>query len=241
MVAIVSGGAKGIGNAIVKAFVANGDKVAFCYKSSEDSAVELCREMNADGNLNCIAIKCDIRNADDVKSFVKQTIDVFGNIDTVVNNAGIAYSGLLMDMEQKDWRNVMATNLDSMFYMAKECIPHMLEKGGSVINISSVWGIYGASMEVAYSASKAGIIGFTKALAQEMGRAGIRVNCIAPGVIDTDMNALHSKEVMEDLVDRTALARLGKPKDVADMAVFLASEKGKFITGQIIEVGGGFR
>lgn len=241
MVAIVSGGSRGIGREIVKTFVAKGVKVAFCYKTSEDEALQLCSTLNNDGNLNCIAIKCDVRNAEEIENFVKTTIAVFGKIDVVVNNAAIAYNGLLIDMEQKDWRNVMETNLDSVFYMSKECIPHMLDGGGCIINISSVWGIYGASMEVAYSAAKAGVIGLTKALAQEVGRAGIRVNCIAPGVIDTDMNSIHSNEVMDDLIDRTALCRIGVPKDVADAVVFLASEEGKFITGQVIEVGGGFR
>lgn len=241
MVAIVSGGARGIGKEIVKTFVKNGHKVAFCYNKSEDEALQLCNQLNGDSNLNCIAVKCDVRDYDNVKSFVKTTIEVFGQIDVVVNNAGIANYDLLMDLSVKDWNNIMSTNLDSVFYMCKECLPHMLTTGGSIVNISSVWGVYGASTEVAYSASKAGMIGLTKALAQEIGSSGINVNCIAAGVIDTDMNKEHSQQTKEDLIDRTPLGRIGTVQDIAETAMFLASKKGKFITGQVIEVSGGFR
>lgn len=241
MVVIITGGSRGIGKEIVKAFVKNGDKVAFCYFKEEERAAELLRQLNTNNTLNCIAVKCDVRNSDEIKNFVKQTISVFGKIDIVVNNAGISNYGLLMDLKNNEWRNVMSTNLDSIFYMCRECIPYMLNSGGSIINISSVWGIYGASTEVAYSASKAGVIGLTKALAQEVGSAKITVNCIAPGVIDTDMNKVHSQEIMKELVEKTALERIGDAKEVADLAVFLASEKAKFITGQVIEVAGGFK
>ncbi len=241
MVALVTGGAKGIGKEVVKIFVAAGYKVAFCYNSSEQQALELCNQLNGNSELNCIAVKCDVRNFENVKSFVQTIVDVFGRIDVVINNAGIADYSLLMDMDVKGWRNVMSTNLDSVFYVCNQCLPHMLENGGAIVNISSVWGIYGASCEVAYSASKAGVIGLTKALAQEMGGSNIRVNCIAAGVINTDMNSCHSKETIEELIQRTPLNRLGEPKEIAETALFLASEKAKFITGQVVEVGGGFR
>lgn len=241
MVAIVTGGSRGIGKEIVKAFVAVGYKVAFCYNKSQQEAMDLSNQLNGNGNLNCIAIQCDVRNYDSVKNFVQMTLDVFGSIDIVVNNAGIANYNLLMDLSQSEWRNIMSTNLDSAFYMCNQCIPHMLEKGGSIINISSVWGIYGASMEVAYSASKAGLIGLTKALAQEVGSSNIRVNCIAAGVINTDMNKMHSKETIDDLTDRTPLARIGEAEDIAQTAVYLSSSKANFITGQVIEVSGGFK
>ena len=241
MVAIVTGGSRGIGKEIVKAFVAVGYKVAFCYHNSQQEAMELSNQLNGNGNLNCIAVQCDVRNYDSVKNFVQMTLDVFGSIDIVVNNAGIANYNLLMDLSQSEWRNIMSTNLDSSFYMCNQCIPHMLDKGGSIINISSVWGIYGASMEVAYSASKAGLIGFTKALAQEVGSSNIRVNCIAAGVINTDMNKVHSKETINDLIDRTPLSRIGEAEDIAQTAVYLSSSKANFITGQVIEVSGGFK
>ena len=241
MVALVTGGAKGIGKEVVKIFVAAGYKVAFCYNSSEQQALELCNQLNGNSELNCIAVKCDVRNFENVKSFVQTIVDVFGRIDVVINNAGIADYSLLMDMDVKGWRNVMSTNLDSVFYVCNQCLPHMLENGGAIVNISSVWGIYGASCEVAYSTSKAGVIGLTKALAQEMGGSNIRVNCIAAGVINTDMNSCHSKETIEELIQRTPLNRLGEPKEIAETVLFLASEKAKFITGQVVEVGGGFR
>lgn len=241
MVAVVTGGAKGIGRQIVTKLVAAGYKVAFCYLSSEDDALALCRQLNGEENLRCIAVKCDVRSGQEVKQFVDTVISVFGGIDVVINNAGIADYTLLMDLSDKDWRNIMSTNLDSVFYMCKHTVPHMLAKGGSIINISSIWGVYGGSSEVAYSASKAGVIGLTKALAQEVGSAGIRVNCIAPGAINTDMNSCHSAEVLKDIAENTPLGRIGEPEDVADLAVFLAGEKSKFIIGQVIEVSGGLK
>ena len=241
MVAVVTGGAKGIGRKIVEKLVEDGYKVAFCYNTSEEHAMELCSNLNSNSSLNCIGIKCDVRDSENVKNFIEEVIKVFGQIDIVVNNAGIANYNLLMDMQVKEWKNVMSTNLDSVFYTCKYCLPYMLNKGGSIINISSVWGVYGASMEVAYSASKAGIIGLTKALSQEVGSANIRVNCIACGVINTDMNKVHSQTTIDELIDKTPLGRIGKTDEVADMVVYLASEKSKFITGQVIEISGGFR
>lgn len=241
MVAVVTGGAKGIGRKIVEKLVKDGYKVAFCYNTSEEQAMELCSSLNSNSSLNCIGIKCDVRDSENVKNFIEEVIKVFGQIDIVVNNAGIANYNLLMDMQVKEWKNVMSTNLDSVFYTCKYCLPYMLNKGGSIINISSVWGVYGASMEVAYSASKAGIIGLTKALSQEVGSANIRVNCIACGVINTDMNKVHSQTTIDELIDKTPLGRIGETDEVADMVVYLASEKSKFITGQVIEVSGGFR
>ena len=241
MVAVVTGGAKGIGRKIVEKLVEDGYKVAFCYNTSEEQAMELCSNLNSKSSLNCIGIKCDVRDSENVKNFIEEVIKVFGQIDIVVNNAGIANYNLLMDMQVKEWKNVMSTNLDSVFYTCKYCLPYMLNKGGSIINISSVWGVYGASMEVAYSASKAGIIGLTKALSQEVGSANIRVNCIACGVINTDMNKVHSQTTIDELIDKTPLGRIGKTDEVADMVVYLASEKSKFITGQVIEISGGFR
>ena len=241
MVAVVTGGAKGIGRKIVEKLVEDGYKVAFCYTTSEEQAMELCSNLNSNSSLNCIGIKCDVRDSENVKNFIEEVIKVFGQIDIVVNNAGIANYNLLMDMQVKEWKNVMSTNLDSVFYTCKYCLPYMLNKGGSIINISSVWGVYGASMEVAYSASKAGIIGLTKALSQEVGSANIRVNCIACGVINTDMNKVHSQTTIDELIDKTPLGRIGKTDEVADMVVYLASEKSKFITGQVIEISGGFR
>lgn len=241
MVALISGGAKGIGKSLVEKFVKAGYKVAFCYNKSEEDAAILCKNINGNSKLNCIGIKCDVRDYESVKNFVEQAVKVFGGIDVVVNNAGIANYDLLMDLKVSEWRNIMSTNLDSVFYMCRESIPYMLDKGGSIINISSVWGVYGAACEVAYSASKAGMIGLTKALAQEIGSSKITVNCIAAGAVNTDMNKCHSKETLAEIKEKTPLGRIGEPQEVADIAVFLASEKADFITGQVIEVSGGFR
>ncbi len=242
MVAVITGGAKGIGRQIVKTFVANGYKVAFCYNTSEAEALELCNQMNDKGKLNCVAYQCDVRDYQNVRDFINYVKSVFGEIDIVVNNAGIANFNLLMDLEVKDWRNIMSTNLDSVFYMCKECIPYLLKsESASIINISSVWGVYGASNEVAYSASKAGVIGLTKGLAQELGGANIRVNCIAAGVIDSDMNKCLSEEAVKELANNTPLGRIGKMQEIADTVLYLASNKSSFITGQVIEVTGGFK
>jgi len=241
MVALISGGAKGIGKSLVEKFVKAGYKVAFCYNKSEEDAAILCKNINGNSELNCIGIKCDVRDYESVKNFVEQAVKVFGGIDVVVNNAGIANYDLLMDLKVSEWRKIMSTNLDSVFYMCRESIPYMLDKGGSIINISSVWGVYGAACEVAYSASKAGMIGLTKALALEIGSSKITVNCIDAGAVNTDMNKCHSKETLEEIKEKTPLGRIGEPQEVADIAVFLASEKANFITGQVIEVSGGFR
>lgn len=240
-VALVTGGAKGIGKSIVEKLVNNNIKVVFSYFSSEVQALELVKKLNSNGNLNCIAIKSDARSFSDTQQLIEECVKVFGKIDILINNAGIAHYGLLMDMQPSEWQNVIESNLNSVFYTSKLCIPYMLNDGGNIINISSVWGIYGASMEVCYSATKAGVIGFTKALAQELGRANIRVNCIAPGVIDTDMNKNHSEQTMNELKENTPLAKIGKPEDIANAVEFLISDKASFITGQVIEVTGGFK
>lgn len=239
-VAIVTGGAKGIGAAITKCLVAKGYSVAIIYHTSQDCADKLVKELN-DGKLAVIAVKCDVRAYTEVVDAVNYIKSVFGNIDVLVNNAGIAKYGLLMDMSVSEWHDVMRVNLDSAFYFCKNVIPLMLDNGGSIINVSSVWGIYGGSMEVAYSASKAGIIGLTKALSQELGAMNIRVNAIAPGVIDTDMNNVHSAETINNLVESTPLGRLGNTQDIANLVAFLASDNANFITGEVIEVGGGYK
>ena len=162
------------------------------------------------------------------------------HLDLLINNAGISYVGLLQDMSPAEWDDVMSTNLNSCFYTAKYAIPLMLAQGyGRILNVSSIWGNVGASCEVAYSSAKASLIGFTKALAKEVGPSGVRVNCLCPGVIDTDMNKMHSEETLACLCDETPLMRIGNPTEVAETILFLASEKSAFITGQIFSVDGG--
>lgn len=240
-VAVVTGGAKGIGAEIVKVLINNGFKVGFIYNKSEEQAGQLIKDINDGGNLKVIGVKADLRDYDNAKKAIAYILSVFGRIDVLVNNAGISNYKLLMDTTVNEWKDVMSSNIDSAFYCTKTVIPHMLGSGGgSIINISSVWGIYGGSMEVAYSASKSALIGFTKALSRELGSADIRVNCIAPGIIATDMNNAHSEETLKELENITPLGRIGKPSEVAELVGFLASDKSRFITGDVIEIGGGF-
>lgn len=172
---------------------------------------------------------------------IARTIKCFGQIDILINNAGISYTGLLTDMTEQEWDDIFNTNIKAMFSACRLVLPQMVSrKNGKIINISSMWGQVGASCEVAYSASKGAVDAFTKALAQEMGPSGITVNAVSPGVIATDINSHLSENEMTDLKNETPLEKIGRPEDVAEAALFLASEKADFITGQIIPVNGGF-
>ena len=239
-VALVTGGSRGIGKSVVKNLIKNGYRVAFTYNKSEDQSMKMINEINKDGLLNAIALEVDIRDYESIKNAVKTVMSVFGSIDVLVNNAGIADYNLLIDTDLNNWNNVINVNLDSVFKFCHEIVPLMLSNGGSIINISSVWGIYGGSGEVAYSASKAGIIGLTKALSKEVGKNNIRVNAIAPGVINTDMCKDIEEEIIRELKEKTALGRIGEPEEVANAVEFLASDKSSFITGTVIEVSGNF-
>ncbi len=228
---IVTGGSRGIGAAIVRRFVNNGDSVVFFYHSNDKAAAEM--------GLPCV--KGDISDPVVVKRMIAQAADYLGGIDILVNNAGIAQSFLTGDITDTDYRRMIDTDLSGTFYCCREAIPYFLrDHSGAIINISSMWGEVGASMEVHYSAAKAGVIGLTKALAKELGPSGIRVNCVTPGLIDTDMNRDYDEQTLRTLVDETPLCRIGKPEDVANAVFFLASEEAGFITGQILGVNGGY-
>ncbi len=232
---IISGGTRGIGLACVKAFCEAGDKVAFIYKSSSESAEQIEREYGAQG------ICADISREEDVCRAINQAIEFLGGVDVLVNNAGISEIGLFTDMSGEDFRRVIDTNLSSVFYASREVSRYMIsQKSGRIINIGSVWGRCGASCEVAYSASKAGVRGLTLSMAKELGPSGITVNCIEPGVIATDMNSHFDSQTMAELCDETPLCRIGTPEDVAGAVMFLASDKASFITGQTLGVDGGF-
>lgn len=239
-VALVTGGSRGIGRSIVDNFISNGYRVAFTYNKSEDISMDMIKYYNNDGCINAIAIQVDVRDYDSIKNAVNRVISIFGSIDVLVNNAGIADYTMMMEMENSKWNNIISVNLDSVFKFCHEVVPHMLALGGNIINISSVWGIYGGSGEVAYSASKAGIIGFTKALAKEVGGNNIRVNVVAPGVIMTDMCNDIDDDIMRELKKKTALGRIGEAKEVAEVVNFLAGDKSSYITGTVIEVSGCF-
>lgn len=231
---LITGGSRGIGRAMVKAFSQKGYRVAFTYKSSIDEAEELSRETGA------LAIMADSAKENDVTRAVSTAASTLGGIDILINNAGISSFSLLQDLTLIEWNECMAVNLTSAFLYSREVIPYMLKSHeGRIINISSMWGLVGASCEVHYSAAKAGLIGFTKALAKELGPSGITVNAIAPGVIDTDMNSHLSPEDMRELSDETPIGRIGKAEEIAKAAIYLAGEDASFITGEVLNLSGG--
>lgn len=228
---LITGGAGGIGAEIARTFAREGYRVFINYYSSVDAAKAMETE------IGCTAVYADISNPEDVDKMFEAT----GDIDILINNAGISRFHLFTDISNEDWDKMMGINLNGAFYCTKAALKTMInKKQGKIINISSIWGICGASCEVAYSTAKAGLIGMTKALAKELGPSNIQVNCVAPGVIDTKMNSLLDKDTIDALVEETPLGVLGQPKDVAELVYYLASPKGNFITGQIISPNGGF-
>ena len=232
----ITGGTRGIGRKIAESFLDKAYNVAITFEKSEEIANEM-----KDKYKNLIAIKCDIAKGDEVKRAFAKCNEIFGGVDILINNAGISQQKMLCDVSEAEWERMFDVNVKGMFNTVKEVLPHMVhQKKGKIINISSIWGLVGASCEVPYSASKAAIIGFTKALAKELGPSGICVNCIAPGVIDTDMNNIHDEETMNELKEETPLGRIGKAEDVAKLALFLAGDESSFITGQVISPNGGF-
>ena len=235
-VAFVTGGAKGIGSAIVKRLIKDGYKVAFTYNNSENKAQALVNELGE----NCKAYKLDITNSNAVNTVVNDIEKTFGEIFLLVNNAGIAEQTLFTDISDDMWHKMIETNLSGAFYCSRAVLKYMINrKCGKIINISSIWGETGGSCEVHYSASKAGLIGMTKALAKEVGLSGITVNCVSPGVILTDMTSHFDETTMNELKEETPLNKIGTPEDVAGAVSFLASKDADFITGQDLAVNGG--
>lgn len=237
---LITGASRGIGKAAAQVFAANNYNVIINYFHSEKEALSLSSSLKEKG---CAvkAIKADVSDRKQAENLVKQSISEFGFIDVLVNNAGIAQQKLFTDITEEDWDTMLNVNLKSMFNCTQCVVPYMIkEQRGKIINISSIWGITGASCEVHYSAAKAAVIGFTKALAKELGPSNIQVNCIAPGIIDTDMNANLSAEEIKVLKENTPLQRLGTVNDVAGTILFLASQEADFITGQVISPNGGF-
>lgn len=230
---LITGASRGIGKACAEKFAKEGFRVFVNYNKSEAKAKELCEKIGA------IPVKCDISSADEVSEMAK-VIDGFGGADIIVNNAGVAGQYLFTDISEEEWDRVFDTNIKGMFLVTKALVKSMInKKSGSIINVSSMWGVTGGSCEVHYSASKAAVIGFTKALAKELGPSGITVNCIAPGVIDTEMNKNLEKEDFDALCDETPLGRIGTAEECAELVYFLASDKASFITGQVVGNNGG--
>lgn len=232
---LVTGGSRGIGRAIVKSFADLGCRVAFIYQKNDAAASEVAKEHAA------IDIKCDVSDPRDVKKAVEAAVVAMGGIDILVNNAGISHIGLFTDMTDAEWEEIVGVNLSGAIYVSREAAKYMInQKYGRIINVGSMWGKTGASCEVAYSATKAGLRGFTMALAKELGPSGITVNCIEPGVIDTEMNKHLDENTLCALKEETPLCRIGKPEDVANAVAFFSSDKASFITGQTLLVDGGY-
>lgn len=234
---LITGASRGIGKAIAKAFAENGDDLILTCKNNIDSLNAYAKQLSQEYNVDCAAFACDGARYDAVKELFSQIND----IDVVINNAGIAHIGLLTDMTVDEWRNIMSTNLDALFYICKEAIPYMVsKKSGQIINITSVWGEVGASCEVAYSASKGGVISFTRALAKELAPSNISVNAVSCGVIDTDMNRnTLTEDDLEELKGEIPADRLGDPMEVAQ-AVLKLSQMPSYLTGQIVRIDGGW-
>jgi|TARA_X000001036_G_scaffold428078_1_gene457442 3-oxoacyl-[acyl-carrier protein] reductase len=238
-VAIVTGGSRGIGKAICQSFAENGCDVAFTYNNSKESAENLATELNKLG-VKAKAYKSDASSFDDSSKLVDDVISDFGKIDVLVNNAGIKKDNLLMRMDKEDFDSVVNTNLSSVFNLTKSSIRTFLkQRSGSIINISSVVGVKGNAGQSNYSASKAGIIGFSKSVALELGSRNIRSNVIAPGFIETDMTDSLSEDVINSWKESIPLKRGGNPSDVGNACVFLASDLSSYITGQVLHVDGG--
>lgn len=237
---LITGGSRGIGKAAVELFASKGFCVMINYCHSEKPALEL-REALSNNGLSVMSFKADVTNRTDIDSMVDACIARFGSIDILINNAGISRSHLFIDITDVEWDEILNVNLKSVFLCSQSVLRYMLpKKQGKIINIASIWGMVGASCEVHYSAAKAGVIGMTKALAKELGPSNIQVNCIAPGIIDTDMLSSLSESEISNLKYQTPLQRIGSPMDIAELALYLASEAGDFITGQVISPNGGF-
>lgn len=237
---LITGASRGIGRAAAEKFAQEGYNVVLNYHHSEEAARRLegaLRRMGA----NALALRADVADRSQVEEMFRCARQAFGFIDTLVCNAGVAQQKLFTDITEEDWARMMGINLTGAFHCCKAALPGMIhEKRGKIVFISSIWGITGASCEVHYSASKAALIGMAKALAKEVGPSGICVNCVAPGVIDTEMNETLSEETLLALREETPLGRTGTPAEAAEAVFFLASEKADFITGQVLSPNGGF-
>ncbi len=237
---LITGSSRGIGAATAREFAKNGYNVIINYLNSENAAISLLKELE-NYKIKCIALKADVSNEEQVHYMIDSANKYFNSIDILVNNAAVSGQKLFTDISLGEWKKIFAINVYGTFNCCKAILPQMIQRHeGKIINLSSVWGMTGASCEVHYSATKAAIIGFTKALAKEVGPSNIQVNCVAPGVINTDMNANLSCNDLNALKEETPLGTIGEPIDVANTILFLASNKSNFITGQVISPNGGF-
>jgi len=236
---LITGGTRGIGRALVGAFAQAGARVAFTYRSSVDEAEAIVDDLTEQG-VNALAIQGDVADTDAAQDTVQQVLDAWDTLDVLVNNAGITRDGLLLRLQEDDWDAVMATNLKGVFNFCKAAYrPMMRQRGGKIINISSVVGVMGNPGQTSYAASKAGIIGFSKSLAKELGSRSVTVNVVAPGFVETDMTEALSESAQEAMLDAVPLGRPAHPQDVASSVLFLASSAAEYITGHVLHVDGG--
>lgn len=237
---LITGASRGIGKAMATLFAEHGYNVLINYNNSEQEALELYNQLKGRG-FSVDTYKADVSKKEEVNFMINYCIGQFEQIDVLINNAGISRTNLFTDISYEEWDEVINTNLNSVFYTTKKALQYMIpQMEGKIINISSIWGMVGGSYEVHYSTSKAAIIGMTKALAKELGPSNIQVNCIAPGVIQTDMLNNIGESTKDMLREETPLMRLGTPEDIAHCALYLASDNSDFITGQVISPNGGF-
>lgn len=238
--AFVTGASRGIGRAVAAALAREGWAVCVNYLERRDAAERLVRELRAQGRA-AMAVQADVADREAVSACVRAASEELGPVELLVNNAGISRQGLFQDMDDETWDRLLAVNLTGPRNAVLAVLPHMLsEKRGCIVNISSMWGLRGASCEAAYAAAKAGVIGLTRSLALELAPSGIRVNCVAPGCVETDMVRALGEDTRRMLAEETPLGRLGRPEDIAEAVAFLASEKAAFITGQVLTADGGF-
>ena len=239
-IALVTGSSRGIGRAIAKALAEDGYKVCVNYRVRKDCADSLVAELTAAGH-TAMAYGADVSDRAQVNAMVQAVKDTWGDISLLVNNAGVAGQCQIQDVTDEMWRHYFGVNIDASFYTVQAVLPPMLHAHkGCIVNVSSMWGLRGASCEVTYSATKAALIGFTRSLASELAPTHIRVNCVAPGVINTDMLSALPDGVLPQLAEETPLRRIGEPEDIAAAVRYLASPAASFVTGQVLTVDGGF-
>ena len=239
-VALVTGASRGIGRAVALELGRAGYAVCINYLSSEAAAREVAHILRSEG-CDAIAVRADVADGEAVAAMVRDTDKELGPVTVLVNNAGVAGQAQCQDITDEMWNRYLAVNLGGARNTIRSVLPHMIsEKSGAIVNISSIWGLRGASCEVAYACTKAAIIALTRSLAMELAPSGIRVNCVAPGVINTDMVQVLGQDTLRDLAEQTPLGRLGTPEDIAHAVAFLASDKASFITGQVLGADGGF-
>ena len=237
---IITGASRGIGRATALAFAQKGYDLLICYQSREEDAQKTAEEAAALG-VRAVPFQMDMASLSDCRRTAAKAMMEFGKIDALVCNAGIALPALFTQTTEEDYDRLFAVNTKGVFFLSQSVAREMIAAGGgAIVNVSSMWGIAGASGEVAYSASKAAVIGMTKALAKELAPSGIRVNCVAPGVVDTEMNACYDEDAMYSLAEKTPLGRIATPEDIANAILFLAEDGASFITGQTLTVDGGF-